>query len=425
MARALILALAFAAGAVAAQAGGTFGTSLRPPARPEIVEDRMTPIPASLPGKEFGEWLDDFRNRAAMLGLDEDVLDRAFRGVSYDPGIIRRDENQSEFARTLWEYLETAVSDARIRNGRAMMRKHARTLDAIESRYGVEKQIVAAIWGLESAYGSWRGSTNVIEALASLAFDGRRADFFESELVAALTILQKGETTPENLRGSWAGAMGHTQFMPTSYLLYAEDFDGDGRRDIWSDDPTDALASTARYLARFGWTYGQPWGVEVTLPEDFDYLQADRKITRSPSEWARLGVLGMDGRPVPDHGPASILLPGGHRGAAFMIFPNFAVLESYNPADAYVIAVGHLGDRLMGGGPIRQGWPRDVRALGHDERTELQARLTELGFDTQGIDGRIGPLTIDALRRWQKARGLVPDGFASPAMLQALREDRG
>lgn len=425
MARALIVALAFAAGTVAAQAGGSIGTSVRPLARPEIAEDRMNPIPASLPGKQFGEWLDDFRNRAAMLGLDEDVLDRAFRGVTYDPGIIRRDESQSEFTRTLWEYLETAVSEARIRNGRAMMRKHARTLDAIETRYGVEKQIVAAIWGLESAYGSWRGSTNVIEALATLAFDGRRADFFESELVAALTILQKGETTPENLRGSWAGAMGHTQFMPTSYLLYAEDFDGDGRRDIWSDDPADALASTARYLARFGWTYGQPWGVEVTLPEDFDYLQADRRITRLPSEWARLGVLGMDGRPVPDHGPASILLPGGHRGAAFMIFSNFAVLERYNPADAYVIAVGHLGDRLMGGDPIRQGWPRDIRALGHDERAELQARLTELGFDTRGIDGRIGPLTIDALRRWQKTRGLVPDGFASPEMLQVLREDRG
>ncbi len=422
-----MMILALVAGAVAAQAGagGSVGMSLRPLGRPAIAEDHMTAIPASLPGKEFDAWLDDFRNRAAMAGLDEDVLDRAFRGVSYEPGIVRRDENQAEFSRTLWEYLETAVSETRIRNGRAMMRRHARTLDAIEARYGVEKQIVAAIWGLESAYGSWRGSTNVIAALATLAFDGRRADFFENELIAALTILQKGETTPENLRGSWAGAMGHTQFMPTSYLLYAEDFDGDGRRDIWSDDPADALASTAGYLARFGWTYGQPWGVEVTLPAGFDYLQADRRITRLPSEWARLGVLGLDGRPVPDHGPASILLPGGYRGPAFMIFPNFAVLERYNPADAYVIAVGHLGDRLMGGGPFRQGWPRDVRALGHGERAELQARLTELGFDTQGIDGRIGPLTIDALRRWQKARGLVPDGFATPALLQALREERG
>jgi hypothetical protein len=224
-----------------------------------------------------------------------------------------------------------------------------------------------------------------------------------------------------DLRGSWAGAMGHTQFMPTSFLLYAVDHDGDGRRDIWGDDPTDALASTAAYLARFGWTHGQPWGVEVTLPKGFDYLLADRRIERLPSDWAALGVVAADGRTIPDHAPAAILLPGGHLGAAFMIFPNFAVLEQYNTADAYVIGVGHLGDRILGGGPVQAEWPRWDRALSFDERIELQRRLTELGFDPQGIDGRIGPLTIDAVRAFQHARGMVPDGYPSPALLERVR----
>jgi lytic murein transglycosylase len=262
----------------------------------------------------------------------------------------------------------------------------------------------------------------VIEAMATLAFDGRRAAFFEDQLLAALRILENGDTSPANMTGSWAGAMGHTQFIPTSYLEFAVDFTGDGRRDIWSDDPTDALASTAAYLAHWGWKRGQPWGVEVRLPPHFDYLQARRELERLPSEWAALGVRDMSGNPVPDHGPASVLLPAGHTGAAFLIFANFAVIERYNTADAYVIGVGHLADRINGGPAIRGGWPRDDRALTLPERLELQTLLTAAGFDTEKIDGKIGPLTINAVREYQRARALPPDGYASLAILIRLRQ---
>jgi lytic murein transglycosylase len=408
-----ILAVATAGMALAAT-----DTAPRPKPRP-AQEAALDPQPAS--GDGFAAWLTSFRRRAEGLGFDTALLDGAFAGVAYDPDVIRRDRTQNEFTKTVWDYLDTAVSDARINAGQAALRDHGATLSAVEAHYGVDAQIVAAIWGLESAYGAVRGSDSVIASLATLAHDSRRSAFFESQLVAALTILADGEAQPRDLRGSWAGAMGHTQFMPTSYLLYAVDGDGDGRRDIWGDDPGDALASTAAYLARFGWTHGQPWGVEVTLPEGFDYLLADRRIERLPSGWAALGVVAAGGQTIPDHAPAAILLPGGHQGAAFMIFPNFAVLERYNTADAYVIGVGHLGDRIKGGGPIQAEWPRWDRALSFDERIELQRRLTELGFDPQGIDGRIGPLTIDAVRAFQHARGTVPDGYPSPALLERVR----
>ena len=229
-------------------------------------------------------------------------------------------------------------------------------LAEIESRYGVEAEVVTAIWGLESAYGTYRGDRPLIESLATLAFDGRRGRFFEQQLIAALKIIQSGDVAPSRMTGSWAGAMGHTQFIPTSYLSYAVDFRGDGKRDIWSDDPTDALASTAAYLNRFGWRKGQPWGVEVALPRGFDFRQTGERIKKSPSEWAAMGVRDVNGRQVPNHGPASILLPAGAQGAAFMIFNNFHVIERYNTADAYVIGVGHLSDRISGAGPLKSGW---------------------------------------------------------------------
>ncbi len=366
-------------------------------------------------------WIAGFRERALAQGIRADILDAAFAAVRYDPEVIGRDRNQSEFTKTIWAYLETAVSESRIRNGRAALADHAAAFDMVERAHGVEKEIVAAIWGLESAYGAVRGDDPVIGSLATLAYDGRRGPFFEAQLIAALRILQAGDTTPQNMTGSWAGAMGHTQFMPTSFLEHAVDGTGDGRRDIWSDDPTDALASTAAYLAGFGWTRGQPWGVEVALPAGFDYARADRAVTRAPSEWAALGVRDMDGASVPDHGPAAILLPAGAGGAAFMIFDNFAVIERYNSADAYVIGVGHLADRLAGGGPIGGGWPEGDRALTFDERQEMQRLLTLAGFDTQGVDGRVGPLTIDAIRGFQDRAGLIPDGYASLALLQRLR----
>lgn len=399
--------------------------ALQPELRPATPEQRAEETetvqdqPADRAG--FRKWVEAFRDRARERGIGADTMDAAFRDVGFNAGVVEKDRNQAEFVKPIWTYLDTAVSDARVRNGRAALSENARLLQRIEDEYGVAKEVVAAIWGLESAYGAVRGSIPTIEALATLAYEGRRAEFFEDQLMTALGILQSGDVSASDMTGSWAGAMGHTQFMPSSFAAHAVDGDGDGKRNIWHDDPTDALASTAAYLREFGWTEGQPWGVEVRLPEDFDYSEARRDNMRAPSAWADEGIVGVDGDPVPDHGPASILLPAGAEGAAFMIFDNFEVLEHYNTADAYVIGVGHLADRLRGSPPLSAGWPRADRPLGPEDRIELQERLTEAGFSTDGIDGKIGPDTISAVRRYQQARGLVPDGYASTRLLERLR----
>ncbi|MBK5947122.1 murein transglycosylase [Rhodobacter veldkampii DSM 11550] len=393
--------------------------------RTPMVDTGMSidPIPAATPEaqRSLDLWITGFRPRALTAGITPTTFDRAMTGIRYNPKVIERDRNQSEFTKAIWEYLDTAVSDTRIDNGRRALAEHGAVLRQIEARYGVEKEVVAAVWGMESSYGSFRGKTQVLPALATLAHDGRRGAFFEQQLIAALKIVQAGDVAPEAMTGSWAGAMGHTQFIPTSYLSFAVDFTGDGRRDIWSDNPADALASTAAYLARSGWVKGQPWGVEVQLPQGFDFTEAGKKVKKSAADWAALGVRGVDGGRVPDHGTASILLPAGARGPAFMIFGNFTAISRYNSADSYVIGVGHLSDRLAGRGPIRSPWPRGDRALNLAERQELQQRLTGAGFDTQGTDGKIGPNTVAAIEAFQRARGLTADGYPSAALLAMLR----
>jgi lytic murein transglycosylase len=394
--------------------------SLRPILRGTPGTRAATP-PAPTADPEFRRWIAGFRQRALSRGITAETFDRAFAGVQLQERVVERDRNQAEFSRTLWDYLDSAVSDTRIANGRAALAEHRDTLDRIERQYRVEAEVVAAVWGLESAYGARRGSTDIISAMATLAHDGRRRHFFEAQLIAALQILQSGDVAPRQMVGSWAGAMGHTQFMPTSYLEHAQDFNGDGRRDIWSDDPTDALASTAAYLRNFGWTHGQPWGVEVRLPQGFDYALTGERTRRDAGFWRRQGVTLADGGQVPDHGDASILLPAGAEGVALMIFDNFRVIERYNPADAYVIGVGHLSDRIAGGPAFRAGWPRGDRALTGDERRELQRRLSSVGFSTGGIDGIIGPNTTEAVRGFQRSVGVVPDGYASLRLLERLR----
>ena len=393
---------------------------IRPAARPKE-EAALVEIQVSTANQGFQQWIKGFRSRALSRGISAGVFDRAFRGVKYDPEVIAKDRHQSEFTKQIWDYLDSATSPVRIKNGKAALRKYSRTLDRIEARYGVEKEVVAAIWGVESAYGAQRGDVDIIQALATLSYDGRRGKFFEQQLIAALKILQSGDVRPRGMKGSWAGAMGHTQFIPTSYLAYAQDFNGDGKRDIWSNDPTDALASTAYYLAKFGWRKGQPWGVEVVFPKGFNFGLANRKILKLPSEWGALGIRAASGRPVPDYGRASILLPAGSAGAAFMIFNNFAVLERYNTADAYVIAVGHLSDRLAGGPPIKANWPRGYAPLSFRQKKEMQRRLTRKGFKLDKIDGIIGPNTINAIRAFQQSVGVTPDGYPSQELLKLLR----
>ncbi len=393
-------------------------SDLRPVLRPEGLERASERLAASDAG--FRTWISGFRSRAIVAGIHKPTLDAAFAGVRYDAGVIRRDRNQSEFSKQIWDYLDTAVSPVRVTNGRKALTLNSKALDGIEASYGVDKEVVAAIWGLESAFGAARGGEPLIGSLATLAYDGRRGPFFEEQLIAALKIVQAGDVSPPAMTGSWAGAMGHTQFMPTSYLSHAVDFTGDGRRDIWSEDPTDALASTAAYLKHFGWTKGQPWGVEVRLPTSFDPSLARRSLKRSPAAWAGEGVRDTADRNVPNYGQASILLPGGSSGPAFMIFDNFAVIERYNKADAYVIGVGHLSDRLKGGPAIKAPWPRQHRAISASQRKDIQLRLKRRGFAVEKIDGIIGPNTIDAIRAFQKSAGLGADGFPTQDLLKAL-----
>ena len=366
-------------------------------------------------------WIAGFRGRALAQGISVATFDTAMTGLEYMPDVVKKDRNQNEFTKTIWDYLDTAVSDDRIASGKAALAKHADLLARIETAYAVDKEVVVAIWGLESAYGAVRGDTSTLQALATLAYDGRRAAFFEGELIAALRILQSGDVTAAKMKGSWAGAMGHTQFMPTSYLSLAVDFTGDGKRNIWSDDPSDALASTAAYLASFGWQKGALWGIEVTLPTGFDYGLTGERVKKPVADWQALGIRTAASADLPDHGAGSILLPGGARGAAFLIYANFQVIEKYNTADAYVIAVGHLADRIKGGPAIQATWPREYRALSFAERVEMQQRLLAAGFPPGGVDGKIGPLTIAAVKAFQIASGVVPDGYPSLNILDRLR----
>lgn len=369
----------------------------------------------------FEAWRVEFRPIALQAGVSPAVFDTALAGIAPNAEVVRLDGAQAEFTKPLWEYLDGAASADRVAQGRAKRSELAQTLQTIESRFGVDQDVVLAIWGMESNFGRNRGSIPVVQSLATLGYEGRRRDFAEGQLIDALMILQSGAATRAGMVGSWAGAMGHTQFMPSSYLAYAVDFSGDGRPDIWSDDPRDALASTANYLAQKGWVRGQPWGMEVRLPQGFNFATADQSNRRPVADWRTRGVTTIDGRPLPDYGAAAIIAPAGVTGPAFAVFDNFFVIKTYNNATSYALGVGHLGDRIGGSGPIVAPWPRHERELSRSEKMEMQRRLTAMGYDTQGADGVIGPDTIQAIRAFQQSRGLTPDGFATATLLAAMR----
>ncbi|MEM1360536.1 MAG: lytic murein transglycosylase [Pseudomonadota bacterium] len=401
--------LSAAALAGCATSSGSPGVTSRAAAAPG-----MTPVPNA----GFDAWVESYKGRAQARGLSSVTLQEGFRDAGYLPGVIERDRKQVEFTRTLEDYLAIAASDERVAKGKENFRRHGSKLQQISNAYGVEPEVVTAVWGLESRYGERRGDIPVVSATATLAYDGRRGDFFEKQLTAALKILQRGDTKPANMTGSWAGAMGHTQFIPTSFELYAVDFTGDGRRDIWSDDPTDALASAAAYLKRSGWRQGQPWGVEVQVPAGFSAY--GRGSNRSPSSWAASGVRDMRGQPVPDYGPASIIRPQSG-GPVFMIFPNFTVITRYNNSTSYVIGVGHLSDRIKGAQPLQSGFPPDANGLTIEDRKELQERLNRAGHDVGTPDGVVGKKTEAAITSYQQANGLAATGKPSQDLLQRLR----
>jgi len=391
------------------------------PVVPTPMPGASAAVPAQAEAQSFPQWVAAFRAEAAARGISQPTLATAFDTVQFLPNVIDSDQSQAEFTRAIWDYLDRSVSADRIRAGQAMLAQWSSTANAAEQRYGVPKQVITAIWGIESNYGQNFGSTEVIDALATLGYEGRRQDFFKEQLFAALQILQQGDISRDRMLGSWAGAMGNTQFLPTVFLSSAVDADGDGRRDIWGSIP-DVMASTANYLAQSGWQRGQPWGVEVTLPPGFDYAVAELSTRRPVAQWAALGVKPVSGRSLPALGDSSVITPAGARGPAFLVGPNFSVIMKYNNSTNYALAVATLSDRLAGGGPIVGSWPRGEQPLSRSEVLELQSLLTARGFSIGGApDGLIGPATRGAIRAWQTSKGLVPDGFATTSLLQAVR----
>lgn len=388
--------------------------------RPGAFGPSRDPAFLPTPNASYDAWMEGFRARALAQGIDAATLERGLAGAGYLPGVVERDRNQTEFRRSTEDYLAIVASDEDVALGRQRYGPVLPILQEIEGRYGVPPQIMAAVWGVESAYGTRLGDIPVISATSTLAWEGRRGRFFEAQLVAALRILQNGDTTFDRMVGSWAGAMGHTQLIPTTFEEYAVDFRGDGRRDIWVTDPTDGLASTANYLARFGWQRGAPWGLEVRLPEGFDTGLAGRDNRRSVAAWDGLGVRRPDGRPLPDHGAAHIHAPAGTGGPGFLLFRNFDVILRYNASTNYGIGVGYLSDRIAGGGPLEIAFGPDTTGLTQVERRRLQARLNAAGFDAGTPDGVIGPRTEAAIRAFEASTGRAETGRPSQALLAAL-----
>jgi lytic murein transglycosylase len=411
----------------AAQAASASPVS--PPASAQAIDaSASTPLAsASAPAEvdaalkaRFASWVAAFRVDARAAGIAEATLRAAFDDVQYLPRVVELDRAQPEFVRPVWDYLDTAVSATRVARGLEKLQQVREVADRASSRHGVPATVLVAIWGIESSYGEHTGNTPTIDALATLGFDGRREAWAKGQLLAALKILQSGDIERSRMIGSWAGAMGQTQFLPSNYLAYAVDADGDGRRDLWGS-AADVLASTANFLARVGWRSGEPWGGEVRLPAGFDVGRADAQTRQSSAQWAAEGVRPLAGGRLPELDDAGILLPAGARGPAFLVGPNFRTILRYNNATSYALAVHLLAQRLAGGPAVQAGWPRDLQLLSRTQIVSLQAALQERGFDLGAADGILGPATREALRRYQKHVGLPADGFPTLELLQRLQ----
>lgn len=358
---------------------------------------------------------------AARRNVSQQNFQRFTTGLSPDLRIMDFLDSQPEFSKSIWDYLDILVNDARLAKGAEILARYKPQFDATEKAYGVDRYIIAAIWGIESNYSTQIGDRSVLQSTATLACIGRRQAYFRDEFLSALEILDHGDLRPEQMRGSWAGAFGPTQFMPTAFKRYAVDADGDGRRDV-VDDPADLIASTANNLKKDGWQNGQSWGYEVVVPKGFNYMLADRARTMTVAQWERLGIVSATGRAFPSPAEKAYLLaPAGAEGPGFLMLQNFRVIMKYNPAEAYALAIGHFADRLRGGQPFVQSWPRQERELSRSERLELQQLLAQRGFYQGTPDGQIGGQTREALRGFQASIGAPADGFASADMLERLR----
>ena len=369
----------------------------------------------------FTSFVESLWPQAQARGVSRQIFDAAFAGVTPSPTILGHTKKQAEFVKPIWDYLAGAVSKARIDKGRARAAEFSGVLTQIESRYGVDPYVVMAVWGMESNFGAFTGGESVIRALATLAFARYRGDFFRDELLTALQILQQGHTTPAAMSGSWEGAMGQTQFMPSSFFKYAVDFDGDGHKNIWTSIP-DALASTANYLAEHGWIRGYTWGYEVILPAGYDVSPHDPLNFRTFPQWAADGVKRADGEPMPGGGEGALYLPAGAKGPAFLFTKNFRVIKSYNNSTYYALGVSLLSDGIEGVPGLKGVWPKKDRQLSVTQVQELQRLLAKAGFDVGDADGRIGDRAQTAIRTYQRKIGVMADGYPTLALLERMRK---
>ncbi len=372
----------------------------------------------------YDRFVRQFWVSARKAGVSRKTYDAAFAGLSPDPTVLEKNAHQPEFKLPPSQYVVAAVTDTRVDVGRKMLEKYKAELDVIEKRWGVDRHVLLAIWGMETNFGTFMGSMNVIRSLSTLGYKGRRARFGRGELIAALRMMERGVVPEGPMMGSWAGAMGHTQLIPTNYLKFAVDFDGDGKRDLWGAPP-EALASTANFLSKQKWLPGKTWGYEVKLPSRVGKGHAGRRRSRSLAKWASLGVKRMGGGAFPRPGDRAYLyLPMGSKGPAFLLLNNFRVIMRYNAAHTYALSVGHLADRIRGGEPFITPWPDGARALTEDERYEIQRRLHIRGHDIGVLDGVLGSKTRAAIRTLQKEKGVKVDGFPTPKIIEILRAEQ-
>lgn len=369
----------------------------------------------------FPRWMEGLKAEAKRKGVSELILDAAFKGVRADQKVVALDRRQAEFTENIWTYLEKRTPSMTVGKGRRLYNEHRALLQRIEKEFGVPGRFLIAFWGMETGYGSIYGSHRLTQSLATLAYDKRRAGFFRKQLLTLLTLMEQGHI-PVDAKGSWAGAMGNMQFIPTTYQAYAIDFDGDGKRDLWGSIP-DSLASAANFLRAAGWDKDLTWGREVKLPKNFNVRLASLKIKKSLPQWSRLGVMKADGSPLPKVDvPGSIILPSGIKGPAFMVYHNFNVIMNWNRAQLYAVAVGHLADRIAGGGTLRTPRDPDIIIMSRGEIVQIQKGLTALGFQVGEADGVLGSQTREAVRQFQHSVGLPADGHATPELLKKIQQ---
>lgn len=365
--------------------------------------------------ESFAVFVSDLWRDAQAKGITRPNFDLALKGVTPDQRVIAATQRQPEYGKPVGDYVNAIVSNRRIADGQLKAREWAKTFDAVEQKFKVERWVLLALWGMESDFGAEKDRWDVFRSLATLAYVKYRHPYFRNELLVAMRILQNDHIPREKMVSSWAGAMGQTQFMPSNFVDYATDFSGDGRADIWSNVP-DVLASTANYLRKWNWNSALPWGFEVTVPKGFDYMRSRATF----AEWQALGVRRADGKPFPATGEGILFFPSGADGPGFVVTENFGVLKEYNNSDAYAIAVGHLADRMHGGGLIKAAWPKDDRQLSRDARIALQKKLSSLGYKVNDFEGHIDFDLRDNIRAEQKKFGMLPDGNPTALLLDKL-----